>query len=189
VPVRLAVVAHGPTASTSKAAFGGDDQLIRPKAIKQLRERVACWVSAPEPACLLTAAQLGGDPQVLDGLRGCDFGSWSGRMLSEVRDADPNGLAEWLEDSAAAPHGGESLLQLIGRVGAVLDDLAWPEGLSVAVVSPLVARAIAVHALSLPAKSIFRLDVGPLGRVLISRAALGWRLQALDRRLNSAGGK
>jgi broad specificity phosphatase PhoE len=187
VPIRLAVVAHGPTASTFRAAFGGDDELIRPTAIKQLRERVACWVSAPEAACVLTAAQLGGDPAVLEELRDCDFGSWSGWTLSQVQAADPIGLAEWLQEPAAAPHGGESLLRLIGRVGGVLDQYAWPEGLSVAVVSPVVARAVAVHALSVPAEAIFRLDVGPLGRVLISRATLGWRLQALDRRLSSAG--
>jgi hypothetical protein len=32
-------------------------------------------------------------------------------------------------------------------VGRVLDDHPWPEGRSVLVVSPLVARAAAVHAL------------------------------------------
>jgi broad specificity phosphatase PhoE len=187
VPVRLAVVAHGPTTGTAKAAFGGDDELIRPKSIKKLTTSTACWASAPEPACVLTAEQLGGDPQVIDGLRGCDFGLWSGRTLVQVRAAHPKGLAEWLQDPAARPHGGESLLQLIGRVGRVVDEYPWPDGLGIAVVSPLVARAIAVHALSVPAESIFRLDVGPLGRVLISRATPGWRLQALDRRLGSAG--
>ena len=186
VPVRLAVVAHAPTPSTSKAVFGGADEIIRPKAVKQIRERVACWVSAPEPACVVTAGQLGGDPQPLAALRGVDFGSWSGRTLAEVRAADSAGLAEWLADPAAAPHGGESLLHVIGRVGGVVDAYAWPDGLSVAVVSPLVARAIAVHALSVPAESIFRVDVGPLGRVLLSRAPVGWRLQALDRRVSSA---
>ena len=184
--VRLAVMAHAPTPSTGRAAFGGEEELVRPKAVKQIMERVACWVSAPEPACVETASQLGGDPQILSELRGCDFGSWTGRTLSEVRAADPIGLAEWLDDPTAAPHGGESLLQLIGRVGSVIDDYAWPEGLSVAVVSPLAARAVAVHALSVPAESIFRVDVGPLGRVLLSRATVGWRLQALDRRFSSA---
>jgi broad specificity phosphatase PhoE len=186
VAVRLAVIAHGPTRSTAKAAFGGADGLARPKAVRPIRARVACWVSGPEPACVSTASRLGGDPQVLDDLRGCYFGSWSGRTLSEISAAEPFGLADWLDDPAAAPHGGESLLQLIGRVGSVVDEYAWPDGLSVAVVGPLVVRAIAVHALSVAAESIFRIDVSPLGRVLLSRATSGWRLQALDRRLNSA---
>jgi broad specificity phosphatase PhoE len=186
VAVRLAVVAHGPTRSTSKAAFGGFDRLARPNAVRPIRGRVACWVSAPEPACVSTASRLGGDPQVLDDLRGCDFGSWTGRTLSEIAAAEPVGMADWLDDPAATPHGGESLLQLIGRVGSVVDEYAWPNGLSVAVVGPLVARAIAVHALSVPAESIFRVDVGPLGRVLLSKGTVGWRLQALDRRFSSA---
>jgi broad specificity phosphatase PhoE len=186
VTVRLAVIAHAPTRSTARAAFGGGDELTRPKAVRQISGRVACWVSAPEPACISTASRLGGNPQVLDDLRGCDFGSWSGRTLSEISAAEPVALADWLEDPAATPHGGESLLQLIGRVGSVVDDYAWPDGLSIAVVGPLVARAIAVHALSVAAESIFRIDVSPLGRVLLSRATSGWRLQALDRRLSSA---
>jgi broad specificity phosphatase PhoE len=186
VAVRLAVIAHAPTRSTARAAFGGVDELARPQAVKPIKERVACWVCGPEPACISTATRLGGDPQVLDDLRGCDFGSWSGRTLSEISAADPIALADWLEDPAATPHGGESLLQLIGRVGGVVDEYAWPEGLSMAVVGPLVARAIAVHALSVAAESIFRIDVSPLGRVLLSRATTGWRLQALDRRLSSA---
>jgi broad specificity phosphatase PhoE len=186
VTVRLAVIAHAPTRSTARAAFGGGDELTRPKAVRPISGRVACWVSAPGPACISTASRLGGIPQVLDDLRGCDFGSWSGRTLSEISAADPVALADWLEDPAATPHGGESLLQLIGRVGGVVDEYAWPEGLSVAVVGPLVARAIAVHALSVAAESIFRIDVSPLGRVLLSRATSGWRLQALDRRLSSA---
>jgi histidine phosphatase superfamily protein (branch 1) len=175
VTVRLAVIAHAPTRSTARAAFGGGDELTRPKAVRPISGRVACWVSAPEPACISTASRLGGIPQVLDDLRGCDFGSWSGRTLSEISAADPVALADWLEDPAATPHGGESLLQLIGRVGGVVDEYAWPEGLSVA-----------VHALSVAAESIFRIDVSPLGRVLLSRATSGWRLQALDRRLSSA---
>ena len=186
MPVRLAVIAHAPTRSTARAAFGGGDELIRPKAVRPLRGRVERWASGPEPACVSTTSRLGGDPQVLDDLRGCDFGSWSGRTLSEMSAAEPFGLADWLEDPAATPHGGESLLQLIGRVGSVVDEYPWPDGLSVAVVGPLVVRAIAVHALSVAAESIFRIDVSPLGRVLLSRATSGWRLQALDRRLSSA---
>jgi hypothetical protein len=64
-------------------------------------------------------------------------------------------------------------------VGRVLDDHPWPEGRSVVVVSPLVARAAAVHALGASPKVIFHIDIAPLGRLLISRRAPIWRLQAL----------
>ena len=85
----------------------------------------------------------------------------------------------WLHDAYAAPHGGESLAALINRVGGVLDDHPWPQGRSVVVVTPLVARAAAVHALGAPAEVIFRIDIAPLGRVLISRSDQIWRLQGL----------
>jgi broad specificity phosphatase PhoE len=188
VPQRLAVIGHGPTRGLEAATFGGVDGLLRPDRMPLLRGRVAHWVSAPEPACVETASGLGGGgaAEVLPGLRGCDFGSWSGLTLAEVGTAEPAAVSAWLSDPTASPHGGESLRQLIVRTGAAVDDQSWPDGLSVAVVTPLVARAIAVHALGAPAETIFRVDVGPLGRLIISRTVAGWRLQALDRRLTAA---
>ena len=52
----------------------------------------------------------------------------------------------WMTDVTAAPHGGESLQDLISRVGGALDGGAlggrpWPDGLSVVVAAPLVIRA------------------------------------------------
>jgi hypothetical protein len=67
---------------------------------------------------------------------------------------------------------------MINRVGRVLDDHPWPEGRSVAVVSPLVARAAAVHALGAQPEVIFHIDLAPLGRLLISRSDHIWRLRA-----------
>jgi broad specificity phosphatase PhoE len=187
VPQRLAVIGHGPTRGSEDATFGGQEGLLRPDWLPLLRGRVACWVSAPEPACVETLSGLGGRAaEVLPELRGCDFGSWSGRALAEVGTAEPAAVTAWLSDPSASLHGGESLRQLIVRTGAAVDNQPWPDGLSIAVVTPLVARAIAVHALGAPAEAIFRMDVGPLGRVIISRAAAGWRLQALDRRLTAA---
>jgi broad specificity phosphatase PhoE len=187
VPQRLVVIGHGPTRGSEDATFGGVDGLLRPDWLPRLRGRVTSWVSGPEPACIATAHGLGGAAaEVIAELRGCDFGSWSGRTLVEVGTADPAAVTEWLSDPTASPHGGESLRQLIIRTGAAVDDRQWPDGLSIAVVTPLVARAIAVHALGAPAEAIFRVDVGPLGRVIISRAAAGWRLQSLDRRLTAA---
>ena len=187
VPQRLAVIGHGPTRGSEDATFGGLDGLLRPEWLPLLRGRVACWVSAPEPACVETVSGLGGRAaEVVPELGGCDFGSWSGRALADVGTAEPAAVTAWLSDPSASPHGGESLQQLIARTGAAVDNQRWPDGLSIAVVTPLVARAIAVHALGAPAEAIFRMDAGPLGRVIISRAAAGWRLQALDRRLTAA---
>ncbi len=128
---------------------------------------------------MATAARLGGTAEPIPDLRGCDFGAWTGRALVEVSSQDPTGLDAWLRDPYAAPHGGESLAELITRVGQVLDDHQWPDGRTVAVVTSLVARALLVHALGAAPEVIFRIDIGPLGRGLISRSDHAWRLQQL----------
>jgi hypothetical protein len=69
---------------------------------------------------------------------------------------------------------------LITRVGWVLDDHHWPDGRSVVVVTALVARALLVHALEAPPEVIFRIDIAPLGRALISRSQQMWRLTGLE---------
>lgn len=75
---------------------------------------------------------------------------------------------------------GEILNQLIERVGAYCDARNWLPGQNLAVVTPLVARAMAVPALEVEASAIFRIDVAPLGRVGLSRQSSSWRLQHLS---------
>ena len=64
-----------------------------------------------------------------------------------------------------------------------LDAVRWlvlQPGRSVAVVTPLVARALLVHALGAAPEVIFRIDIAPLGRALISRSQQTWRLTSLE---------
>jgi broad specificity phosphatase PhoE len=175
---RLLIVGHAPTPANVALIFG---DLGRPHLgdVRRLNGRVRSWLSGPEEACTATAVRLGGQPETLSDLRECDFGEWSGRALIDLVTEGPSAVESWLYDPYAAPHGGESLAKLITRVGAVLDDHPWPDGRTVAVVTPLVARAAAIHALGAPPEVIFRVDIGPLGRVLISRSDQVWRLQGL----------
>jgi broad specificity phosphatase PhoE len=175
---RLLLVAHAATPATRALVFGEPGEPLRGE-VRQLSGRIACWVSGPEVACAATAARLGGTAETIPDLRECDFGAWTGSALVDVASQDPTGLDAWLHDPHAAPHGGESLAELITRVGHVLDDHQWPGGRTVAVVTSLVARALLVHALGAPPEVIFRVDVGPLGRALISRSDRAWRLQQL----------
>ena len=176
---RLVLVAHGPTAGTREMVFGDRTELLDPAAVQPTGERVASWGSAPEPACAATARALGGEPVVHDELRGLDTGRWTGRALSEVGEAEPAALGAWLTDPAAAPHGGESLTQLVTRVGDCCDAQPWSDGRNLVVVTPLVARALLVHALGVGAETIFRIDLAPLGRVGLSRSGGPWRLRQL----------
>jgi broad specificity phosphatase PhoE len=176
---RLLVVANAATSSTRALVFGDSGELPSGE-IRQLSGRTACWVRGPEETCEATAARLGGTADAIRDLRECDFGAWTGRALIDIATEDPSGLDAWLRDPYAAPHGGESLAQLISRVGRVLDDHHWVDGRSVAVVTALVARALLVHGLGAAPEVIFRIDIAPLGRALISRSQQTWRLISLE---------
>ena len=62
-----------------------------------------------------------------------DCGRWRGNVLGGVGPAE---LAVWLTDPTQAPHGGESVVDLIIRVRGWLDSLATARGRLVAVTHP-----------------------------------------------------
>jgi broad specificity phosphatase PhoE len=179
---RLRVVAHGPTAAASELVFDDRGPLLRADAVGVVSEQVGSWWSGPEPACRQTLGALGGTGDLLPALAGPDLGTWTGRPLADVAAANPAGLHAWLTDPDARPHGGETLAELVGRLGAVLAGHAWPAGTSGLVLTPLAARAITVAAVGGPAALVLALDVAAAGQLLLSRSGPRWRLQELLRR-------
>lgn len=176
---RLVLVAHGATTGTRELLFGDRTELDDPAAVDPIDARVASWSSGPEPACTATARALGGEPHVLAELVGLDAGDWAGRPFGELLGQDPDGLRTWMSDPYANPHGGESLAALVERVGVFCDHFHWAPGRNVAVVTPLVARAMVVHALGVVPAALFRVDLAPLGQVGLSRQGGRWQLQQL----------
>lgn len=183
--LRLTVFGHAATVEMQELVFGDLSSVHHPELVPEVAHRVASWSCGPEPACVETGRRLAGEdregwaPAKVNQLSGLDAGSWAQRSAALVAEEDPAGLRAWLSDPHAVPHGGESLSSLIDRVGRFCDEHPWPPGRSVAVVTPLVARAIAVHALGAAPEVIFRIDVTPLGRVGLSRSGSIWRLQQL----------
>lgn len=175
---RLLLLAHGVTSGTRALLFGDRTELDREPEVRW-PSRIAGLASGPEPACVATARASGLEPEVTVALAGLDAGRWSGRTLDQVAAEDPDGLRSWLTEPEAAPHGGESLAALIRRVGRYCDERDWPAGTNVAVVTPLVGRAGAVHGLGGRADLVFRIDLAPLGRVELSGSPSHWRLQGL----------
>ncbi|MER7762286.1 histidine phosphatase family protein [Streptomyces sp. NPDC097619] len=88
-----------------------------------------------------------------------DTGAWAGRTLAEVAAADPEAVHRWTTDTAFAPPGGESVDALLVRAGEWLGALA-PGGHAVTADQSFV-RAAVTHALGLPARTFWRLDVPP----------------------------
>ena len=84
----------------------------------------------------------------------------------------------WLTDPAGAPHGGESVVDLVGRVGRWMDSLSAHRMRVVAVTHPAVVRAAVVVALDAPPKSFWRIDVAPVSRTVLHYRGQAWNLRS-----------
>ncbi|WP_371483120.1 histidine phosphatase family protein [Kitasatospora sp. NBC_00315] len=111
-----------------EARFDADGPLD-PVGLRQARDAAPAFpagrhaLSSPSARCAATAGALGLKADPVPGLAGCAMGRWTGRTLTEVAAVEPDALAGWLADPAVAPHGGESLLEFLARVGSWLDGL------------------------------------------------------------------
>ncbi|MBV8537090.1 MAG: histidine phosphatase family protein, partial [Alphaproteobacteria bacterium] len=148
---RLTLICHAGMPPRRAVGFWRDDpadpdQFARAAGLAPGLGRVERLWTAPERRARQTAGMLGADPAVVAALRDCDFGRWQGRALADIQAASPEDAAAWLSDVAAAPHGGESLLDVLKRVGRMLDGHREP-GHTVAVTHPTVIRAAVVHCL------------------------------------------
>lgn len=134
--------------------------------------------ASPSARCARTAEALGlRDVTAAGAAAGCAMGRWRGRTLEEVTACDPEGVARWLSDPGSAPHGGESVEELVTRTGRWLAELAEDSGPVVAVVEPDVVRAAVVCALDAPARSLWRVDVEPLTATRLSGRSGRWNLR------------
>jgi len=182
--LRITWLAHGATSATRQASFP-EDEPIEEKAREAAARlgdsipRADRVLIAPERRTQETAAALGLSGVCDPLLRDCDPGRWAGRALAELRAEEPQALAAWLEDPDAAPHGGESVADVIRRIARWSDSPERGDGRILAVTHPTVIRAALIHAMGAPAGSFWRVDVAPLSRLILSRHGAHWRVQAL----------
>lgn len=163
---RLTLISHAPTQAQRRAAFPADESLeeqefAKVAALGWQAPRVQGIWSAPERQTQQTAQALGLSATIAPELRDCDYGAWRGRELDELQSAEPESVMAWLTDAAASPHGGESIVDLINRVGRWLDEQR-DAGHTLAVTHPAVIRGAIVHALQTQAQSFWRIDIAPL---------------------------
>ncbi|MFC9327549.1 histidine phosphatase family protein [Kitasatospora sp. NPDC057015] len=181
--VRVTLVSAALSTALRQARFD-DGGPLEPAGLRQAEEAAGAFATAgrayasPSQRCAATAAALGLRAEPAPALAGCAMGRWTGRTLEEVAAAEGPAVASWLADPAAAPHGGESLLEFLARIGAWLDALAPAErGPVHAVVEPDVVRAAALHALGTPGPAFWRLDVTPLSVTELTGRAGRWNVR------------
>jgi broad specificity phosphatase PhoE len=163
---RLTLISNAATDAQRRATFPLDEALS-----EQEMARVAAlgWrppvaqrvLSGPERRVQQTAKALGLTAEVDLDLRDCDYGEWSGFDLTLIQSREPEGVAAWLTDPSAAPHGGEPILQLITRVGRWLEQ-HQDAGHTLAITHPAVIRSAIVFILQAPPHTFWRIDIVPL---------------------------
>jgi broad specificity phosphatase PhoE len=176
--VRLILVSHAMTDAMAAGRFPTDEPL-NSVGHRQVDASVDLGVTdasycGPEKRTRQTAELLGLRATVEPRLCDLDCGRWRGDVLAGVKPAD---LAVWLTDPTRAPHGGESVVDLIGRVGGWLDSLSGMRGRLVAVTHPAVIRAAVLVALNAPPKSFWRIDVAPAARTAMHFRGHAWTLR------------
>ncbi|WP_314249520.1 histidine phosphatase family protein [Streptomyces kutzneri] len=132
---------------------------------------------SPTPRSRATGEALGYAPLAQPALRECDMGRWRGLTLAEVTAHEPGAVELWLSDPRSAPHGGESLLAFISRIGGWLDTRPADDGGAiVAVAEPSVVRAALVYALKAPPLTYWNVDVRPLSTMTLTGWSGQWHL-------------
>lgn len=96
-----------------------------------------------------------------DGWMETDFGEWEGLNHAEAERGWPEQMAAWLDDTAAAPPGGESFAATSDRVLKALDTLlAEHAGATVLVVSHVTPmKILLLHAMLAPPAALRRIQL------------------------------
>jgi broad specificity phosphatase PhoE len=178
---RLLLVRSAATASTRRAAFGGDEPLDAAggRAAARLApalERVEAALAGPALRARQTAEAAGLHAEADHDLRALHAGSWSGLDLAQVGAGDPRALRVWFEDPDARPGGGESRTELAGRVARFLERARELPGGVAAVTHASVVRAAVVLALGAPPQAFWRVDVAPASITELRPRESGWLL-------------
>jgi broad specificity phosphatase PhoE len=183
--IRLVLITHASTAATQDARFPDDEPLDvrghRMVSAVSMPHRFDGVLRGPERRCAETASALGLDAVPEPALADLNLGDWRGRTLADLG-SDP-GLATWLTDPAAAPHGGESLSALTDRVASWLAGLPADRAHLAAVTHPAVVRAAVLHTLGASLAGFWRLDSAPLTQTRLTCHGGRWQVRETGHRV------
>lgn len=176
---RLTLMCHARTVAQKLARFPTDEPLEMDwqttRGSRSARFQGASqFLCGPELRTRQTAELFGSRVDIVPALRDCDFGRWRGVRINDLQKSEPEALQAWLADPDSAPHGGESVTQVVERVATWLRTLQAAPGHVVAVTHPFVVRAALTHVLQSSAFNL--IDVEPLSVVELRFNAC-WRLR------------
>ncbi|UQS17363.1 histidine phosphatase family protein [Pseudomonas sp. HS6] len=175
---RLTLICHARTVSQKLARFPTNEPVeesaVASDSLATRFETPRRLICGPELRTRQTAEWFGHDLQIEEALRDCDWGRWQGQSIKDLQREEPEALQAWLEDSGAAPHGGESVVQLRERVAAWLATLQATPGHVVAVTHPFIIRAALMQVMQ--GQAFHSIDVEPLAVVELSFYGR-WRLR------------
>jgi len=186
---RVSLINHGATTATARAAFPLDEELQDRSAISTVQAgsalpKAARLGTSPARRARQTADALGLRCSEAAPLRDLDCGRWAGRDVREIEKEEPAAVAAWLTDPEVAPHGGESIADVLRRVGGWLDGEAAIGGRTVAITHAAVIRVAIIHAIGAPLTSFWHLDIAPLTLADLRHDGARWTLRAFGQPLS-----
>jgi broad specificity phosphatase PhoE len=189
LPTRFTLISHAATEALRRATFPLDEALEEREmkkiaAIGWNAPRAQYVLSGPERRTQQTAQALGLSAITAVELRDCSYGAWGGSSFEALQAEHPEQILAWLTDPSAVPHGGESIVKLIDRVGRWMEARS-DNGHTIAVTHPSVIRSAIVHALKAPAQSFWRIDVAPLSLTDLRFNGRAWTLRSSACQLSS----
>jgi broad specificity phosphatase PhoE len=181
--VRLTMICNGATAATRQGSFPSDEpleprSLTLAKAMRgTLRRADRVW-TGPALRARQTAEALSLDASVEPLLADQDHGRWAGKSFVQVQAEEPEAIAAWLADPEAAPHGGESLADVVRRTSDLMRGLIAERGHTVAMTHASVIRAAMLHVLGAPLAAYWKIDIEPLSITDFRSDGRRWVLRA-----------
>jgi broad specificity phosphatase PhoE len=181
---RITLVAQATTKALRAATFGandGIDDVGRRHAARVAHAlgKVDRVFSSPGLGAQETATALGLTPTIDDRLRECDYGRWTGLKINQVILREPRKLISWIRQPATAPHGGETIPQVLARVAQWMEAQSRLDGHTVAITHSSVIRAAIVHVIQAQLPSFWRIDVLPLAQADFRTNGRRWVLRSM----------
>ncbi len=176
-PLELIFLCHAATRAMKAGRFPTGDE----PAAHDERDRVASLrarggtrvIASPARVARQTAEWIADAFEIVPTFDDIDYGRWRGLSLREAGEREPAQLAAWLADPEAHPHGGESVAMLAARVAqgfAFIDRLNARER-CIVVTHAIVVKAALAHALGMPLRSVYGMDLAPLSATVLKRAS------------------